>query len=248
MSKGSSQIVHRSASTISSMRDVRRLGTRTLATLGAMIVAQMCMCAFVAFLWYGNVDIEVWNRILINAWITRAVAVTTLLLRTAVDLQAAVGSAILASLFLESKYGLRLHQTANISPMRASGTSPWSFAWLAVGNACRSGSRRHRQYGLLAMTACLLLTTSLFNFPQLCSSPISSLGLCKATFLCRKFETICRMTHNYSNIQKSFKVRYGWQAFPHFLLLANIMNRSRWPNRYSQYWLALEGASSIGHG
>lgn len=116
-----------------------------------------------AFLWYGNSE-EIWKRIVTSAWVTRAVAITTLVIRTAVDFQAAIGSEILASLVLECKQGLPLDQAAKISPMRASGTGSWSFAWFAIGNTWGAGFHHHRQYGLLAIAVCLLLMTTLLQF------------------------------------------------------------------------------------
>jgi hypothetical protein len=53
---------------------------------------------------------------------------TALVLRTCVDLQAAVACAILASLLLESKSGIHLYQTESISTIRTGSTSSWTFA------------------------------------------------------------------------------------------------------------------------
>lgn len=101
---------------------------------------------------------------MVDGWATRSIAVTALVLRTAVDLQAAIGSAVLASLLLESSSGVQLHQLAGLSPMRAGGTSPWSFAWCAIEGVWRSGSRSRRFRGLYIIAGCLLLTSSLLQF------------------------------------------------------------------------------------
>ncbi|KAH7085944.1 hypothetical protein BKA63DRAFT_29688 [Paraphoma chrysanthemicola] len=146
------------------LRDLNRLGPRSLSTLGATIFIELCVCGFLAFLWYGHANNQTWNKIMVYGWATRSVAVAALVLRTAVDLQAVLGSAILASLLLESGFGVQLHQVAGLSSMRAGGTSPWSFAWYAMEGFWRSVSHGKRFRGLYLVGGCLLLTSSLLQF------------------------------------------------------------------------------------
>jgi hypothetical protein len=101
---------------------------------------------------------------MIQGWATRSVAVTTLVLRTCVDLQAAIGFAILASLLLESKSGIHLSQTASISPMRTGSTSPWTLVRCVLEEFWRSTAQSRRNYHVYAMATCLLITTSVLQF------------------------------------------------------------------------------------
>ncbi|KAH7095583.1 hypothetical protein FB567DRAFT_512918 [Paraphoma chrysanthemicola] len=162
--KDSSQTESVSDHPVSGLRDLNRLGSRSLSTLGATIFVELCVCGFLAFLWYGHANNQTWNKIMVYGWATRSIAVAALVLRTAVDLQAALGSAILASLLLESGFGVQLHQVAGLSSMRAGGTSPWSFAWYAMEGLWRSVSHGRRFRGLYLVGGCLLLTSSLLQF------------------------------------------------------------------------------------
>jgi hypothetical protein len=122
------------------------------------------MCAFLFFLWFGDSNKGVWRRILVQGWGTRSVAVTALVLRTAVDLQAAIACAILASILLESKPGVHLYQVAGISPMRTGATSPWTFLRCLFEDFWRSTAQSRRNYHVYAAAICLLITTSILQF------------------------------------------------------------------------------------
>lgn len=144
--------------------DMNRLGSRSLFILAATIVVQLALCSFLLFLWFGKASNKTWSLIMVDEWATRSIAVTALLLRTAVDLQAAVGTAFLASLFLESRVGIQLSQVANISPMRAGSTSPWSLVRCAVGDVWQSRLRYKQHHGLYIGGVLLVLTTSALQF------------------------------------------------------------------------------------
>ncbi|CAO2647788.1 Nn.00g087100.m01.CDS01 [Neocucurbitaria sp. VM-36] len=101
---------------------------------------------------------------MVDGWATRSVAVSTLILRTAIDLQAAIASAILASLLLESRNGVNLYQIASISPMRAGTTNPWTFASCMIQDIWRSTARYRRNYQVYLIATCLLITTSVLQF------------------------------------------------------------------------------------
>ena len=60
---------------------------------------------------------------MISGWATRAVSISTLVLRSAIDLQAGVAAAMLAALVLESST-VRLRDAAQLSTMRAGSPQP----------------------------------------------------------------------------------------------------------------------------
>jgi hypothetical protein len=101
---------------------------------------------------------------MVYSWATRSVAITALVLRTCVDLQAAIASAILASLLLESQSGIHLYQTASMSTMRTGSVSPWTFALCVLEEFWRSTAKSRRNYHVYAMATCLLITTSVVQF------------------------------------------------------------------------------------
>ncbi|KAJ4377356.1 hypothetical protein N0V83_000181 [Neocucurbitaria cava] len=101
---------------------------------------------------------------MVDGWATRSVAVSTLILRTAVDLQAAIASAILAALLLESKAGVHLYQIASMSPMRAGTANPWTFASCMFKDLWRLTAQYRRNYQICIMAILLLITTSVLQF------------------------------------------------------------------------------------
>ncbi|KAF2818734.1 hypothetical protein CC86DRAFT_432790 [Ophiobolus disseminans] len=146
------------------VHDVRRLGTNTIYMLLATTLVIAGVCSLVAFLWFADSRSAVWHRIMMNGWATRSVALSALILRTAVDLQAAIASAILASLLIESKSGAHLYQLAKISPIRSGTTSPWTLASSLLEHFTQWSSRYRWNYHICIMAACLLITTSVLQF------------------------------------------------------------------------------------
>jgi hypothetical protein len=151
-------------STVPEKDGVRRLGTASLAILLSSAVVILAMCAFLLFLWFCDSNNGTWRHIMIQGWATRSIAVTTLVLRTSVDLQAAIACAILASLLLESKTGVHLYQVASMSPMRTGGTGPWTFARCLYDDFRRSTAQLRRNYHVYTIATCLLITTSVLQF------------------------------------------------------------------------------------
>jgi hypothetical protein len=192
-SKDSSQTYSPDSHVAPGLSDLNRLGKRCLYMLGVTILLELCICGFLTFLWYAQSNNQTWNQIMVNGWITRSIAVTALVLRTAVDLQAAIGSAVLAALLLESSSGIHLHQIAGLSPMRVGGSSPWSFAWCMLEGAWHSGSRPRRSRGLYVIAACLLLTSSLLQF----SSTILLSDLRNGPFVAREITSQVRPDLSY---------------------------------------------------
>lgn len=102
---------------------------------------------------------------MINGWATRSVAVIALARRSAVDVQAAIFSAIIASLLLESRHGVNFRHLAALSPIRASATSLWTLARCAFDDLWSSSSARRRSNVRYCIAAgCLIITTSMLQF------------------------------------------------------------------------------------
>lgn len=144
--------------------DLQRLSSASLLALLMSALAVLAMSSFLLFLWFGDSRNKTWGHIMVQGWATRCVAVTALVLRTSVDMQAAVACAILASLLLESKSGIHVFQTAKISAMRTESTSPWAFARCVLEEFWRSTARSRRNHHVYAMTICLLITTIVVQF------------------------------------------------------------------------------------
>lgn len=126
----------------------RRVGWQAACTLIGAALASLAVVGFLAFLWFADLNSSVWYRIMINGWTTRAVSISTLILRTAIDLQAGVAAAMLASIVLESS-SVYLRDAAKVSAMRASSPQPrallelipamnkWTFAVFDSAGECR---------------------------------------------------------------------------------------------------------------
>ena len=104
-------------------RDITRLGSTTLQILSITSLVILGVTGFLTFLWFGHHTNKTWDEIMIRNWATRAMSVSALLVRTAVDFQASIASAILVSLLLESRAGIHLYYMAILSPMRTGAAS-----------------------------------------------------------------------------------------------------------------------------
>lgn len=101
---------------------------------------------------------------MVHNWATRSVSISALLLRTAVDFQAAIASAMLVALLLESAPGVHPYHLAHFSPMRSGSSGPWSLAhqiWLEL---YRSTAAYKRHIKWIFITVVLLTTTVILQF------------------------------------------------------------------------------------
>lgn len=162
--KNDTQVNCRESDTQHAVRDLRRLGSKSIYTLLATTLVITGICGLLAFLWFADSDNATWHQIMVTGWATRAVAISALVLRTAVDLQAAIASAILASLLMESQNGLHLFHLAHISPMRSGTTGPWTLGNSLLEQFTRRSLRSVQNLHIYAMILCLLVTTSILQF------------------------------------------------------------------------------------
>lgn len=144
--------------------DLQRLGSRSILALLASTLAVLAMCAFLMFLWFSDSKNQTWKHIMVEGWATRCVAVTALVVRTCVDLQAAFACAVLASLLLESTPGIHVYETASISNIRTGSTGPWTLARCVFEEFWRSTARSRQNHRVYAMATFLLITTSVLQF------------------------------------------------------------------------------------
>ncbi|PSN67506.1 hypothetical protein BS50DRAFT_621491 [Corynespora cassiicola Philippines] len=165
-------------STSKKSKEIFRLGKKTLYVLLGTSLTILGVCGFLAFLWFGRPTNTTWSRIMINGWATRAVSLSALILRTSIDFQAAIATAILASLLLENAVGTHAYHLASISPMRDCTSNPFSFAYSLMMETWHSAKRYRRHYieGILAsvlvITTILMQFTSTFLLSDLQSGPL----------------------------------------------------------------------------
>ncbi len=112
-----------SVSTLPSML-LRRFGRKTLFVLLLTFLVEIAIVAWLAFLWASDPSNQLWHSIMVSGWITRAISIPTLFLRTAVDFQSGYVAAMVAGLALESGGSVLLRHAPLISTARADRTRP----------------------------------------------------------------------------------------------------------------------------
>ena len=123
-----------------------RIGWEAVVTLILTTLVTLAVIGFLGFLWFADLTNDTWHRIMVTGWATRAVSISTLVLRFAIDLQAGIAAAMLAALILESSSVL-LEDAAKISAMRAS--SPQARALLELIPAMSRVERAFLRFDLL---------------------------------------------------------------------------------------------------
>lgn len=112
-----------------------------------------------------------WNKVMVDGWATRLVAVTSLLIRLMVDTQAGVAAAMLASLLLESSRGVKLSEVASISILRYRATA-WTLAQPVVRGLSGVGLLFPGLLALLLLTSLALQFSSTILLSDLQLSPL----------------------------------------------------------------------------
>lgn len=140
------------------------MGIPTVYILCSTSVVILGVCGFLSFLWFSDQSNATWNSIMVHNWATRSVSISALLLRTAVDFQAALISAMLVALLLESASGVHPYHLAHFSPMRSNSSGPWSLAHQIWLEFWRSNSKYRRRGKWILITIVLLTTTIILQF------------------------------------------------------------------------------------
>ena len=149
---------------------LHRLGwwATVILPLGTLVI--ITAIGFLAFLWSNRQSNPTWRIVMINGWATRAVSLTSALVRNAADMQAGIGVAMLAALALES-FQVRLADAARVSSLRSGRSDPFDLLPSVVG------SFKWNHGVLLTPTIILICTTFLMQFSSTVLLSDLSLGL-----------------------------------------------------------------------
>ncbi|KAF2821369.1 hypothetical protein CC86DRAFT_470601 [Ophiobolus disseminans] len=190
--------------------DLARVGSTTLSILFITLVVILAGTGFLSFLWLGDYTNGNWIEVMISNWATRAVSISSLLLRTAVDFQAAIATAILVSLLLESRAGVRLYSLADLSSMRSGAASPWSLGSIMLQKTWTISEKHKLSLAWVVMAISLLVTTSTLQF----TSTILLSDLKPGSLGGHNFETQVRNGLSYRNITRRITRDSAWTSNP----------------------------------
>ena len=131
----------------------------TLVTGNFVILLSLCV---LSFLWFSDVNNKTWQIIASRNWMTRAVTLTALALRTSISMQAVISTSMLAGLALERRSVLSMH-LASISAMRNINNGPIYLAWCTC-KAMLKMEKPLKQIFLPSISILLFVTTFLSQF------------------------------------------------------------------------------------
>ena len=114
------------------------------------------------FLWEADHDNKTWHRIATKDWMTRTVALTSLVLSTSMSMQASAATSMLARLALENTQILLLH-SASVSMMRNTNAGPYMLRCL-IFKAFHRDPWRWRKALILTLILILVMTSTLARF------------------------------------------------------------------------------------
>ena len=137
-----------------------RFGWLATTILIITTVLMLGAIGFLWFLWMSDQRNKTWHGIAVRNWITRAVTLTSVVVRTSVSLQATAGTSMLAGLALENTQILILH-LASVSMMRNVNAGPYLLL-LLMFKAFLKNPQRWRQI-LLPVLILLLAIVSLLS-------------------------------------------------------------------------------------
>ena len=139
-----------------------RCGVLATTVLVVGTIIALATLAFLTFLWFASTNNTTWHRIASRNWMTRAVSLTALFLRTAISAQASVLTSMLAGVALEGRQVLAI-QVASISSMRNANGGPFWLTYQSLQAVSKLTKRTTHMYVLLTMSI-LLLCTLLIQF------------------------------------------------------------------------------------
>ena len=113
---------------------LRRVGWMATCTMVTTVCAVLAVVGFIGFMWFADFSNNHWHKIMVEGWATRAVSFSTLVLRSAVDLQAGIATAMLAAVVIESA-SILLLDAVEVSTMRASNPHPRALLIPAIKGA-----------------------------------------------------------------------------------------------------------------
>ncbi|MCJ1231672.1 Mitochondrial outer membrane protein iml2 [Toensbergia leucococca] len=140
----------------------RKFGWLAMTILIVATALILGAIGFLWFLWKADHSNKTWHRIAVRNWITRAVALSSVVVRTSISMQASTATSMLAGLALENTQILLLH-LASVSTMRNANAGPYMLAWLMLKAFIKDPSRWHRLL-LPGLVVVLVITTFLTQF------------------------------------------------------------------------------------
>ena len=135
------------------------LATTILISTTILILSAL---GFLWFLWEADHDNKTWHRIAAKSWMTRTVALSSLVLRTSMSMQASTATSMLAGLALENTQILLLH-FASVSTMRNANAGPYMLSWLILKAFLKDPSRWRRAL-IPTLILILVITSTLAQF------------------------------------------------------------------------------------
>lgn len=123
-------------------------------------LAVLISVAFISFLWFSWDNNRTMRMLARHNWTTRAITLTSLLLRSATFFQATLASSMLASLSLE-RTEVPLMNLPIIATMRTNSSGPFALAWYINSGLFQNFRCDHR---MLVPFLAVLLSLSTFAF------------------------------------------------------------------------------------
>jgi hypothetical protein len=131
---------------------IDRIGWWAAVILPLSTLFMVAAIGFLAFLWSGKQNNPTWRLVMVNGWMTRAISLTSALVRNAADMQAGIAVAMLAALALES-FQVRLADAAKMSSLRSGRCDPFDLLPSVFGSF-------KWNHGVLFMPTTLLICTA----------------------------------------------------------------------------------------
>jgi hypothetical protein len=149
---------------------------------------------------------------MIRNWVTRSISVSTLVLRTVADFQAAIATSMIVAWMLESKRGTSLHQLAHLSSMRTATAGPWTLSGFVLQDTRHYVKKYGPPYRHALLIATLLLTTIVLQF----SSTILLSDLRPGPLGGGERDTQVRPGLSYRNMYRRITRDAAWTSDPPF--------------------------------
>lgn len=140
----------------------------SLYNIGVLIIGSVAIglaLAILIFIWYGASTVRrsgyapsLWRTIVVRGWTTRAVTVSSVILRVATATQLGMFTAIIAALILE-RVGASTADLPHLSMLRCSNTGPLSLFW-NLWNSLGVGS----QFGYSVLVVLAILNSFALQF------------------------------------------------------------------------------------
>ncbi|KAF2847315.1 hypothetical protein T440DRAFT_521079 [Plenodomus tracheiphilus IPT5] len=143
-----------------SKNTIQRIGWYTLSLVAVSSLAILGFVVYISFMWLAGDNNRTWRAIAQRGWIVKSITLASVVLRTAVGVQAGVATAMIASILVEGPGG-PLHDLSQVALLRVSTTSPFSVLGHLLTHSFRDGYRSWKYY-IITCPATILSVTTLF--------------------------------------------------------------------------------------